>query len=53
LPGFYVFGNVKVHQPLWLSSYLLSSQGLDEAYGEAEPDYSLDRIKIPNPEYRS
>ena len=32
--------------------YLLSSQGLEEAYGEVEPDYSLDRIKIPNPEYQ-
>jgi hypothetical protein len=32
--------------------HLLSSQGLEEAYGEAEPDYSLDRIKIPNPEYQ-
>ena len=32
--------------------YLLSSQGLEEAYGEAEPDYSLDRIKVPNPEYQ-
>ena len=32
--------------------YLLSSQGLEEAYGEAEPDYSLDRVKIPNPEYQ-
>ena len=32
--------------------YLLSSQGLGEAYGENEPDYSLDRIKIPNPEYQ-
>ncbi|MEN4042130.1 MAG: hypothetical protein ROW39_07295 [Anaerolineaceae bacterium] len=32
--------------------YLLSSQGLEEAYSENEPDYSLDRIKIPNPEYQ-
>jgi len=32
--------------------YLLSSQGLEKAYGEDEPDYSLDRIKIPNPEYQ-
>ncbi|MDD5466864.1 MAG: hypothetical protein PHS96_03570 [Anaerolineales bacterium] len=33
--------------------YLLSSQGLEEAYGEAEPDYSLESIKIPNPEYQA
>jgi hypothetical protein len=32
--------------------YLLSSQGLEEAYGETELDYSLDKIKIPNPEYQ-
>lgn len=32
--------------------YLLSSQGLEEAYSENEPDYSLERIKIPNPEYQ-
>ena len=32
--------------------YLLSSQSLQEAYSEDEPDYSLDRIKIPNPEYQ-
>ena len=33
--------------------YLFSSQSLEEAYGETEPDYSLDRIKIPNPEYQA
>ena len=33
--------------------YLISSQGLEEAYSENEPDYSLERIKIPNPEYQS
>jgi hypothetical protein len=33
--------------------YLISSQGLEEAYGEGEPDYSLDRIKTPNPDYHS
>lgn len=32
--------------------YLLSSQSLEEAYGEDEPDYSLDKIKILNPEYQ-
>lgn len=32
--------------------YLLSSQGLEETYSENEPDYSLERIKIPNPEYQ-
>ena len=32
--------------------YLLYSQNLDEAYGEDEPDYSLEKIKIPNPEYQ-
>ena len=33
--------------------YLLSSQGLEEAYSEDEPEYSLDRIKVPNPEYQA
>ena len=32
--------------------YLLSSQGIEAAYGEDEPDYSLERIKVPNPEYQ-
>ena len=32
--------------------YLISSHGLEEAYGEEEPDYSLESIKTPNPEYR-
>jgi hypothetical protein len=31
--------------------YLLSTQGLNEAYNEEEPNYSVDMIKIPNPEY--
>ena len=33
--------------------YLLSSRGLEEAYGENEPDYSLERINIPNPEFQA
>jgi hypothetical protein len=33
--------------------YMLSSQGLEEAYGEDEPEYSLDMIKAPNPDYQS
>jgi len=32
--------------------YLLSEQGLEEAYSQDEPDHSLERIKIPNPEYQ-
>ena len=32
--------------------YLVSSQGLAEAYDENEPDYSLEMVKIPNPEYQ-
>ena len=28
----------------------LSMQGLEEAYGESEPEYSLDLIKEPKPE---
>jgi hypothetical protein len=32
--------------------YLFSSQNLNAAYDDAEPDYSLDRIKIPNPDYQ-
>jgi hypothetical protein len=30
---------------------LLSQQALENAYAEDEPDYSLDAIKEPNPEY--
>jgi hypothetical protein len=33
--------------------YLLSSQSLEEAYGADEPDYSVERTKIPNPEYQA
>lgn len=33
--------------------YLLSSQSLEEAYSEDEPNYSLERIKVPNPEYQA
>jgi hypothetical protein len=32
--------------------YLLSSQGLEKAFGENEPDYPLEMIKTFNPEYR-
>lgn len=32
--------------------YLLSSQGLAEAYGPDEPEYSLENIKDPNPDYQ-
>jgi len=32
----------------WL---LLSSKGLERAYGEDKAEYSLDLIKEPNPEY--
>jgi hypothetical protein len=31
--------------------WLLSSRGLAEAYGEDEPEYTLDMIKEPNPDY--
>jgi hypothetical protein len=31
--------------------WLLSSQRLAEAYGEDEPEYSLEMIKEPNPDY--
>lgn len=34
----------------WLS---LSTQGLSNAYGEDEPNYSLNMIKEPNPEYEA
>ncbi|HLE53585.1 MAG TPA: hypothetical protein VI755_16070 [Anaerolineales bacterium] len=34
------------------SWYTLSAGGLQAAYGEDEPDYSLERIKIPNPEFQ-
>ncbi|MCJ7724128.1 MAG: hypothetical protein MUP03_08345 [Anaerolineales bacterium] len=34
------------------ASYTLSMQGLQAAYGENEPEYSLDMIKTPNPEYQ-
>ena len=29
----------------------LSQQALEQAYAEDEPDYSLDAIKKPNPDY--
>jgi hypothetical protein len=35
-----------------LDWYLVSSQGLGEAYGEEETEYSAERIKVPNPEYQ-
>lgn len=31
--------------------WFLSSQRLAEAYGEDEPEYSLEMIKEPNPDY--
>lgn len=31
--------------------HLLSGRGLATAYGEDEPEYSLDLIKEPNPDY--
>jgi hypothetical protein len=33
--------------------YLLSLQNLKDAYDETDPDYSLDTIKTPNPEYQA
>jgi len=33
---------------LW---YLLSSSSLERAFGDDEPEYSLDLIKHPNPNY--
>lgn len=35
-------------QDSWLR---LSGRRLEEAYGESEPEYSLDLIKEANPEY--
>jgi predicted RNase H-like HicB family nuclease len=35
-------------QPEWTS---LAMQGLENSYGENEPDYSLDAIREKNPEY--
>jgi hypothetical protein len=32
--------------------YLLSSQGLENAFGEDEPEYSIKEIKVHNPEYQ-
>ncbi len=31
----------------------LSSQSLNRAYGEAEPEYSFSEVKEPNPDYES
>lgn len=31
--------------------YQLSSQGLTYAYGDDEPEYALDLVKEPNPDY--
>lgn len=33
------------------SQYILSLRGLANAYSDSEPEYSLDLIKEPNPEY--
>lgn len=33
--------------------YFLSSQGFEEAFSETEPDYPLDRIKVPNPDFKA
>lgn len=38
----------KLDREDWLR---LSALGLERAYGEDEPEYSLDLIKKPNPEY--
>lgn len=38
----------KLDREDWLR---LSALGLEGAYGEDEPEYSLDLIKKPNPEY--
>jgi hypothetical protein len=38
-----------VDDPEW---YLLSSQGLSNIYSKDEPDYPLNRVKEPNPEFR-
>ncbi len=35
-----------------LEWYQMSSHRLEEAYGKEDPDYSLERITIPNPEYQ-
>jgi hypothetical protein len=32
--------------------YLLSSQGLENAYSENEPEYSVEDIKVFNPDYQ-
>lgn len=33
--------------------YNLSIQGLNEAYGEDEPEYTIENIKRQNPEYEA
>lgn len=33
--------------------HLLSAQGLAAAYGNDEPEYSLNEVKEPNPVYRN
>jgi hypothetical protein len=32
--------------------YLLSAQNLEKAYSNEEPEYPLETIKIPNPDFR-
>lgn len=32
--------------------YQLSNKGLSAAYGEDEPDYTLNMLKEPNPDYK-
>ncbi len=33
--------------------YKLSEKSLSNAYGDNEPDYSLNMVKEPNPDYKS
>ena len=43
-----VLPEVDEEREAWLR---LANSGLADAYGENEPEYSLDLIKEPNPEY--
>jgi hypothetical protein len=44
-----VDGKEIADEPGW---YLVAAQGLEAAYGENEPDYSTEQIKVFNPDYQ-
>lgn len=41
--------NMEAHKEIW---YRLAVSGLERAYGENEPEYSVGLVKEANPEYQ-